>query len=232
MSAVHDLSDHCFVETTDMLVAISQLFSEEVGRLPTSRELCELLTAGFQGCSTRIFEDGSAHLVQEVSLRMPKAKHKKLVPGDVFVVPTERGLGYIGVFITQNRFGCAYGFFRGVCRIRSLNLLHDTLEPLGYPIYSGSRAAEFGDWYLLGNYPELLKHFDTDPELFHSKKLSPHSERIGKNGSAEKASGELRDLSEEEAAKFGVLDKKFRPIVSESILAKYLAEREASIEKG
>jgi len=224
MVDVSALNDNCFVVATAAIVDVCEAVKDETGSLPTLENLCEILAWGFRGCSGDILEDVNPADVKQVICKTSGRKKVKLCPGDVVAVPAPYGDYYLGVFITSNRFGHAYGFFRDTWPLRPVGKMAD-MAPIGRAIYSGDRAVLSGTWPILGNYPDLLKLFDDNPERYHIKAYNLDDDAIGPFGAAETADDQLRQVGEEEAAEVGLLDRSYRGVILEEYVAEYLEEK-------
>ena len=134
---------------------------------------------------------------------------KRLEIGDLIAVPAKNGQWYIGVYLAKNRFGEAYGFFRGTWPLRPFRA-EDSPEPLLPVVYSGNRAIKEGIWKIIGNAPQFLTYFPAKPEYYHNKKFHKDNDAIGPFGSAEDEDGELRTLDEHEARAVGLLDDSYQ----------------------
>ena len=149
---------------------------------------------------------------------------RRLVPGDVIGVSGPlQGKYYLGVYITKNRFGNAFGFFRGLWSPELPNADVD-LSPCGHPIYTTLHGIWDGSWLLIGRREVLLKYFDNDPEIYHAKRHNLKNDAIGEFGAAERASNELRKIDADEAARVGLLDNSYDVALLPTEVASKLAQ--------
>ncbi len=209
MSAIDELNDNCFVITSDFFVEVCQEIEDAVGRKPTLDELCELLTWGLRSISSDILHDIDIGDVLQITATRRKHRVKRLAVGDVVAVPAGNGQWYLGVYLTTNRFGDAFGFFRGTWPLRPFQP-EDTPEPLLPVVYSGNDAIKDGRWKVIGNDPQLLACFPAKPEIYHMKKYHLDDDLIGPFGSAENDDDELRAIDEDEARAVGLLDDSYQ----------------------
>jgi hypothetical protein len=229
MNAMTDLSnlgDDCFILASHAISEIAHAAEKELGRRATLEELCELLAWGFRSCSDDVLADVNPGRVERVKCKLLPANREFLSPGDVVAIPSGDGKCYLGVYITRNRFGCAFGFFRGAwpCRpIRGCGVAK--LDPLPPPIYTTMHSLWDGTWQLVGHVPELLARFSDEPELYHSKKDNPKNDAIGPFGAAEAPSGGLRLIDADEAARVGLLDGSYRQTVLHKNVGRTLGVR-------
>jgi hypothetical protein len=224
MSDVLGLNDNCFVLAGHAFIEIANAMKEELGRKPTLGELCEVLAWGFQSCSEEVLDDVHPGRIESVTCKLRPGKIQRLSPGDLVAVPASDGKYYLGVFITKNRFGHAFGFFRGLWPRRPPKV-DVVLVPCGLPIYTGLHSLWDGTWRLVGHRSDLLAHFDADPEIYHAKRHHPQDDRIGEFGAAERASDELRSIDASEAVRVGLLDGSYESGVLAKMIANVLKAR-------
>jgi hypothetical protein len=211
MSAINELNDSCFVLATESLAEISKEFKDEIGRKPTAEELGEILAWGLRSCTPDLLQDVPNTVIESVIIMARKRKSHRLVPGDVVAVPASGNRYYLGVFITSNRFGCAYGFFRSTWPMKPIGS-RTKLDPLGPPIYSGDESVKSTKWKVIAHRPDLLKLFPDAPEIYHAKKFHMDDNAIGKYGAAENPGERLRNIDAKEAEEVGLLDGSYRVV--------------------
>ena len=211
-----ELSDSVFVVVSDLIQDLSRLVATEMGQAPSLVELGVLLLEGLRRCLDALAD---LHPGDLLSIK-PKSK-KKIVPavGDLVAIPTVEEKFFIASVLTKNRFGTAYGFFKGARGARPFSLANHP-EPRLFPIYSGERAVAQGRWKLIGHDKALLRLFPAEPEIYHQKSsvLNANDSKIGPYGAAENGKGELRSISEEEANKVGLLRGEYRQTYTEEFL--------------
>ena len=209
MSVASDLNDSCFSLATDLLVELCQAVEEETGEKPTIADLCELLTWGLRSCDVDILADVNSLNVR-IHAKVKKRGKVALQPGDLLAVPSKKkGEYYRVLYITNNRFGWAFGVFLGKHQLKPPPPSWKA-DVFPYPFYAHHEYVVSGRWQVLGNYAQLLALFPTDPPLYYSKKNWPNDDRIGPYGSSESPSTEaLKHVSKEEAEAVGLLNNKF-----------------------
>lgn len=118
----------------------------------------------------------------------------------VFAVPRPAGGSYLLIHLASNRFGEAFGLIAGwhTAPGRTTDLRP---HPRGAYVYTGSECVARGRWQHVGDWPDLLAAYPTEPEIYHDKADHPDNPAVGPYGAAETAAGRLRNLSEDE---FGV----------------------------
>jgi len=224
MSLVDEMDDHLFVLASHSIAELCREAERGTGRKLTIDELCELLTWAVRSCG-----DGLADVnVENLEALEPKLRRRGKVtvrPGDVVAIPRagdEKDV-YLAVYITSNkRFGHAFGVLRG----------HHPLKPfrndpgrkpsaLPLPIYTTLHGVASGRWPVVGHAPDLLALFPSQPEIYHHKKYNQENHRIGPFGAAESPTGELRNLTEQEARDVGLLSDEYtQTMVPEELEAK------------
>lgn len=222
---VSTLRDHCFVLASHALTELAESAEMELGRKPTLEELCEILMWGFRGCNEELVADVHPGRIERVVCKIRNAKVENLSPGDVVAIPSAKNKCYIGVFVEKNRFGCAFGFFRGLWPCRPLTNGRLDLVPCGPPIYTTLHSLWDGTWRLIGHLPELLGNFTDSPEVYHAKSDHLNNDSIGPFGSAEAPSGTLRSIDAKEAESVGLLNGSYRQTVLPKYVASVLAVR-------
>jgi len=142
-------------------------------------------------------------------------------PGDIYAVPRDPGGFYFLIHITENRFGDAFGIFDG----HSVHPSIDTAwapNPISHAVYTGRALIANGRWKRAGQRVDLLELFPSAPEIYHNKADNPLNDQIGPFGSGERATGELRNLTEAEAKQLGLDRGTYRQIMLEEQLEEYL----------
>ncbi|MGN6371236.1 MAG: hypothetical protein ACTHN5_23520 [Phycisphaerae bacterium] len=204
-----DISDNAIANAAHNFRELCTLLEEDLGRRPTLDELFELLLWGLRESGSDLLSDVDPGRIKEISYRLRPARIQRVNPGDIVAVPAPNGKYYFGVFITKNRFGHAFGFYRGVWSLRDFKKTKN-MRPCGHPIYTGLHALWDGTWQLVGHSPDCLKDFDLDPEIYHAKRHHKDNDAIGEFGAGERANNDLRQLDADEAARLGLLDGSYR----------------------
>lgn len=145
-------------------------------------------------------------------------------PGELFAIPRKKGGYYIVVHVASNRFGEAFGILDGHSHAPVLPAGRK-LVPVGYPVYTGKALVVNGRWQRVGAREEARELFPPTPDVFHSKEDNLANPSVGRFGSGETLSGELRDLSEIEARDLGLggryrqlmLEEEFEAFVQETL---------------
>jgi hypothetical protein len=225
MSAVQDLNDACFSIASEFLAEISDEFKEEVGRRPTLSELSEILFWGIKSVNAEILDDVDVAKIERIEIRTRKRPPtNRMLPGDLVAVPLDDGQYLFAVFIADNRIGAAYGFFSGKHNLRPRSDFCN-LSPVTPVVYSGKNAVHAGKWPIVGNFPELLGLFPSNPEIFYMKKDHPSDDSVGPFGSAETPDGKMRVLEKAEAEALGLDSGWYRQTVIDDLVGKYILER-------
>jgi hypothetical protein len=220
---IGSLNDSCFVHAGNYLTALCEMVEEESGVKPTLDDLCELLAVSLRGCSSELLSDVDVLAVEELTPKIAPHKRIRLKPGDIVAVPRERGGVYFVIYITSNQFGDAFGIFEGHRQVPYLPAEWRP-SPIVYPVYSGREMVIRGRWRRIGHREDLLGLFPKSPEIFHSKSDNRSNDRIGRYGSGETITGELRDLTEAEAREIGLIQRTYRQGMLEEQFEKYLQE--------
>jgi hypothetical protein len=212
-----EFSDAAFVAASDLVRDLSRMIGTEMGRALSMMELGALLLEGLRRCG----EDLAAGVRPGDILSIKPKTKKKIVStvGDLVAIPAQDERFFIASVLTKNRFGTAYGFFRGARDARPFSPANHP-EPHPFPIYSGERGIAQGRWKIIGHDKELLRLFPAEPEVYHSKSsvLNADDSKIGPYGAAENGKGELRSVSEEEASRVGLLSDEYRQTYTEDFL--------------
>ncbi len=158
MSVIDDLDDYCYVLATKFFSELCREIEERAGRKPTIGELCDLLTWGLRGCKDEILEDVNTANVLALRPKLARRGKITLQPGDVVAIPARSGDYYMAVFITNNRFGHAFGVLREKHKFQPVQP-GSKPEVLPYPFYADSEYITSGRWRKLGNHSlsRLLK---------------------------------------------------------------------------
>jgi hypothetical protein len=217
-SALAELNDAAFVAASDFIRESVDAMRSATAKLPTLRAVCDLLAAGLQECG-----DSISDAAQVVGIKAEIRKAKKIKPavGDIVAIPTANGEYHIAVILAKNRFGTAFGLFKGTRKPRPI--LKDPVPPvLLPPLYSDDRQIESGRWSLIGHDDSLLELFPADPEIFHPQQVDNPNPALGPHGAGETAAGKLRPLTKDEADKVRLFRDDFRQTYASETLEEYL----------
>lgn len=133
-SSVSELGDAAFAAASDFFVALTGDFKKR-GRLPSLAEVCDLLSQTLRRCDDVIEDIGPADVVR-VKPEVSKQSKPAARVGDLVAIPANGDSCFIALVVARNRFGVAYGFFRGLSRVRPISRrVHPLIEP--HPIYWG-----------------------------------------------------------------------------------------------
>lgn len=184
-------------------------------------QLSELIEWGLRGGPDDLVVDADVKLVQAVKIKVRRSKGR-VKAGDLIGVPAGDGLFHIGVFITRNSIGSAFGFFKGTQPLRGF-AVDDLGDPLGH-VYTGEELIKAGEWPILGRDEKLLASFSSNPESYHDKRHHQDNESIGEFGAAYTGSRDsLRQLGRSEAERVGLLDSTYDTTVFSDELWEILA---------
>ncbi|CAN5251519.1 hypothetical protein BH11PLA2_BH11PLA2_37720 [soil metagenome] len=149
----------------------------------------------------------------------------KLTPGMVFAIPRPGGEYYLIIHLASNRFGEAFGLTAGWQS--DISQTQD-LWPHPYQayVYTGSTLITFGKWQYVGDRPDLLASYPSEPEIYHSKMDNQNNPVIGPYGAAETACGRIRCLNEDEYFASPLVNSDFRQIVLEEQVEESLSRWE------
>src|SRR4029077_4602079 len=135
----------CFVLATAFFIELSDAFKGEIGELPALEDLGDILTWSLRTCTADIVKDVDVGRVQSITFKLLPKGVGRIAAGDVIAVPGPRDKCYLGVFITKNRFGYAFGFFRGLWPRRPIKA-GIKLQPCGRAVYTGKHALNECGW--------------------------------------------------------------------------------------
>jgi hypothetical protein len=220
---ISSLNDSCFVHARESLRTLCQMIEEESGVKPSLNDLCEILAVSLRGCSGDLLSDVDVQAVEKLTPKVAPHKKVSLKPGDVLAVPREKGGYYFVIYIASNRFGEAFGIFEGHRQVPYVSSRWEPV-PVKYPVYTGKALVVSGRWRRIDHREDLLDSFPKSPEIYHSKSDHPSDDQIGPYGSGEKATEELRQLTEAEARQIGLIQGTYRQVMLEEQFEKYLQE--------
>jgi hypothetical protein len=220
--AVGDLNDHLFVLAAD-------LFGSLAGNLGTGKlndkQLSDWLTTVVRALIAGGTVGAGQGDLQKIEVKTARGKSKRGKVGDIVAIPAGGGKYYVAVIVAKNQFGTAYGLFRGRHPLR----VPPKDSVVEHPVYSDEDPILAGQWKIIGHNERLRSLFPADPEIFHRpQKTYPGEPEIGPFGSGETVSGKMRNVSQEEAQRLGLLDGSYRQIypsqIFEPALEKLTAE--------
>lgn len=220
---ISSLNDSCFVHAGESLRALCQMIEAESGVKPSLNDLCEILAVSLRSCSGDLLSDVDVQAVEKLTPKVAPHKKVSLKPGDVLVVPREKGGYYFVIYITSNRFGEAFGIFEGHRQVPYVSSRWE-LVPARFPVYTGKSLVVSGRWRRIDHREDLLELFPKSPEIYHSKSDHPSDDQIGPYGSGETATEELRQLTEAEAKQIGLIQGTYRQVMLEEQFEKYLQD--------
>jgi hypothetical protein len=220
---ISSLNDSCFVQASEYLMELCRMIEEESGVKPSLNDLCEILAVSLRGCSGDLLSDVDVLAVEKLTPKVTSHKKTQLKPGDVLAVPREKGGYYFLIYITSNRFGEAYGIFKGHKPVSYVSSKWRP-SPIKYPVYSGREQVVSGRWRRIDHREDLLDLFPRSPEIFHSKSDNPSDDAIGLYGSGETATEELRNLTAAEAKEIGLIRGTYHQGMLQEQFEKYLQE--------
>jgi hypothetical protein len=203
-SILNKLGDGVFSSAADFIVEMKQCVHEQTGDLPTLEEFCQILMV--------ILKKYDATLVTNVTHIEGKARKIAKItpkPGDIVSIPAGGdNQFYLAVLLQKNRFGTAFGFFKGKYAV--IPNFQKSPPPIHkYPIYSDTALVKNGKWQIIGHDERLLLLFPDSPEIFHEKIYHMDDPDIGPFGSGETATEQLRHLTFEEATEIGLLNEEY-----------------------
>lgn len=220
---ISSLNDSCFVHAGECLTKLCRMIEEESGVKPSLNDLCEILAVSLQGCSGDLLSDVDVQAVEKLTPKVASHKKVNLRPGDILVIPREKGGYYFAIYITSNRFGEAFGIFEGHRQVPCVSSRWEPV-PAKFPIYTGKSLVVRGRWRRIDHREDLLDLFPKSPEIYHSKSDHPSDDQIGPYGSGETATEELRQLTESEARQIGLIQGTYRQVMLEEQFEKYLQD--------
>ena len=210
-SALRDLNDAAYVVASDLVGDVSTAVEEQTGEPPTLRRFCEIIVGGLRLCDEGLLSDVRPSDIVAVKADVKKQKRSSAKVGDIIAVPAKNGEHFIGVVLDKNKFGVAYGFFRGTSRIKPVGARsHPPADR--HPVYSSDLHMAGGRWKVIGHDEGLLSLFPSEPELYYRKYPDDNNPAIGPYGAAENAAGRIRHVSKEEAEEVGLLSGEYRQV--------------------
>ena len=214
--AIRDLNDNLFVLAAGVFGALASA----IGTVKLNeKRLSDWLTTVVRALATAGTVRSAERDSQNVEVKLARGNSKRGKLGDIVAIPAGNAHYYLAVILAKNQFGTAYGFFRGRHPLR--------IPPKGriveHPIYSDEDPILAGRWRIIGHDEELRLLFPSDPEIFHRPQQTyPGEPQIGPFGSAETVSGKVRDVSQDEAQRLGLLDGSYRQIYPSQIFEQAL----------
>jgi hypothetical protein len=203
-SSVEDLNDHIFVVANDFFADLVNAMKLDIGQAPTLENLCDVLLGGLHRCDDDLLLDVLPSEITGIKPEIRKQRKILSKVGDVVAIPAKNNEFFIACILTKNCFGTAYGFFEGTHKPRPISTTSPPpINP--YPIYSDDEFVVNGKWQIITHDEKLLLLFPSEPEIYHSDQIFEEDPKIGPYGSGETASGDLRDLTKEEAEQIGLL---------------------------
>jgi len=146
--------------------------------------------------------------IAAITPKLRRAKARARI-GDIIAVPARDNAYHFVVLVCRNRFGTAFGLFRG-CHPLRIPPADLASAATGVAIYSGEEAIGSGRWRLAGHGAHILDCFPADPEIYHRPQPwfvgIPGIPAIGEFGAAETATGRLRNLTSAEAVDIDLAD--------------------------
>ncbi|BAL87819.1 hypothetical protein AMIS_25990 [Actinoplanes missouriensis 431] len=200
---VYDLPDYLFDEASNLFEVLLDSVNKAAGIAES--DICESLTDLIRSIPGDRLTGYSSDM--RFVMVGPPAKHRPQI-GDVVAVPVGAGAYRLAVLIAKNRFGVAFGFFRGRFAEPRMPRSGEDVHP--FPLYADDRSVRNGKWPLVGHSSRLVNLFPAEPEIYH------------KVGLAENAAGSTREISDEEAAQVKLSHPRFRQIHVSDYLADFL----------
>jgi hypothetical protein len=214
MALVDEMDDHLYVLAAHCVGELCAETERLTGQKLTIAELCSLLVSGINSCGDGL-ADANGENVVSLQPKLKKSGKVTIRAGDVVAIPAaQKDHFHWAVYITSNRFGHAFGVLRGTHPRRPLPT--DPVwrpDVLPHPIYTTLHSVADGRWSVTGHAPHLLSLFAAQPEIYHPKRYHLNDPRIGAFGAAESPTGELRNLTEQEARDLGVLSGEYEVAV-------------------
>jgi hypothetical protein len=213
-SRAGELDDSVYVDAGDILSMLARGFTDVHGSKPTLGDLANLIVRGLAAAGPDVAEGASG--LKRVTTPVRKAR-KRPKSGDIVAIPATNGQYHLAVVVTRDDFGTAFGVFEGTHPVKPVSAAnHPHPEPI--PLYADDEAVQSGRWPIIGHDDDLPAKF-SEPEIFHpSRDDRPN---LGPHGAAETASGKLRQLTENEARKAGLLEPGF----TQTYLWEYFEQR-------
>ncbi|MEJ3748634.1 hypothetical protein WEI85_35805 [Actinomycetes bacterium KLBMP 9797] len=194
-SVVGELNDSPFVLAAD---AFNDWWQAGSGKPITVADLAEAVLEALRQIGTIVQDPTQLARLTAVTPTLRRAKARARV-GDIISVPAGRLDQHLVVILCRNRFGTAFGLIRGRYPLRRPATELDAAAT-GIAVYCDEHAITSRRWRIVGHDDRLLGRFPTDPEIYHRPQPPfPGMPPVGEFGSAETASGPLRDLTAAEA---------------------------------
>jgi len=218
--AVSDLNDNAFSEASS---AFNAWWETGTGAPITVAELGAAVLGALQECGPALRDEPDAARLTSVTLKRERAKARARA-GDVIAVPAGDDAYHLVVLVFRGRFGTAFGLLRG--RYGSPTPPPDLSgAATGVAVYSDDEGIAAGRWPIVGHNDGLLALFPAEPERYHQPQPTfPGLPPIGPFGAAETLDGRLRDVSEEESRRVGLLEDSFQQTYHSSILGRVLPD--------
>lgn len=208
-SRIGELNDVAFVEASDWLLFLAREIATAKGHRVLLAELVDGIRESIVE-SQISFGDVSA---SELSTLVAEVQRKVVAVrcGDVVAISRRGGRYSIAVVVARNRFGTALGFLRGSFPYpRVGDPQHCQVE--SRPVYTDDQLIANGTWPVIDHNENLLLLFPKDPEIYHAPDLTLPGVQVGRFGSAESSSGDMRHISKDEAEQVGLLGGTYRQI--------------------
>ena len=220
-SLVGDLNDHVFVISNDFFAGLVNAIKLDIGQAPTLENLCDVLLEGLHQCDDDLLLDVLPSKITGIKSEIRKQRKILSKVGDVIAIPAKNNAFFIACILAKNCFGTAYGFFEGTHKPRPISTTSPPpINP--YPVYSDDEFVVSGKWQIISHDEKLLLLFPSEPEIYHIDQIFDEGPKIGPYGSGETASGDLRDLTKEEAEKIGLLSGEYHQSYLAEDLEAYL----------
>jgi hypothetical protein len=222
-SAVAELNDATFVAATNAFMSMIEIIREATAQPPALKDLLRLLPEGL-GRSDNLLADIDSRKITKVQAEFKDMKKTVVKPGDIIAIPAKNDEYFRAVVLGKNRFGVAYGLFKGTGKDTPISKdSHPPVNP--HPIYSDDKSIVDGRWKIIGHDEGLLSLFPSDPEIYHYQHEDDPDPEIGPYGSGETASGRLRALSKKEADELGLTSEEYRQAYMSEYLENYLNKK-------
>jgi len=202
---VGDLSDNSFNLAIDLVCYLCEAVEEDIGRKMTAQEFSDVLAEGLRFSPMGTFGDIDPRQVKNVTIKTgPKLRKVPYSPGAVFAVPRSDGRFGFVIHICTNEFGIAFGMFRDIGEEPRLDEKPNVREGQKI-VYSEDELIHSGRWVHAGRRTDLLELFSDCPEILHEP-AEGEEELARPFGIAESPTGDIRELSKNEAKQAGLLD--------------------------
>jgi hypothetical protein len=206
-SLVAELNDAAFVAAANLVGELERSTGLEFEKSADAERILEIVVEALRRCGDDVLSSVPRSAIRGVAV-MAKGPSPK--PGDIVAIPASGEKHHLAVVLENDRFGVAYGLFKGATDSTSVS--KKSHPPVNRrPVYSGEEPIASGRWEIVGHDEALRDLFD-DAEIFH--KPDPDDDELGQYGAAEKADESLRKLTKKEADEVGLLDGGYRQILS------------------